>query len=131
MKIDERTTRIWEIFNDKANEFGYTIRTYNDSIMGIGTTAFQQEDKYIPIILFKIGYKEVSIMVQDRNGDAILMGDLCACYKLKDVDSEDYEQKFAEMCDYAINKWSKYSKDNRLDFVFNNLEQERIDWDNK
>lgn len=62
----------------------------------------------------------------DRNGNDILHGPTCAVYILDDC--KDFESKLEKMCTYVFDKYSKYSRENRLDFKFNNLKEERIEW---
>ena len=68
---------------------------------------------------------EISLFVQDRNGNSIITGETAAIYDIKSVHSEDFIQRVIEMANAAFDKYAVYSKENRLDFAFNGYETER------
>lgn len=126
----------WDACIDMATEYGYEGYSYNETNLGIGSTFFKT-DRFVPIINLCV-YPEVkkgkdvlvpasmSIHVKDRNGNDILTGVCCAVHTLEDC--EDFKNRFADMCRYVFDKYSQYSKTNRLDFVYNELSEERINW---
>lgn len=134
---NKQLNKYWDRFLDIAESYGYSCINHNDHAMGTGSILFKS-DKFVPIIQLCIWQElktkgkvvedgSISIHVEDRNGNSVLDGPTCAIHCLKDC--PDLEEKFEKMCSYVFEKYSKYSKQNRLDFVFNELPEERIEWD--
>ena len=128
----------WRYVADVANQYGYECWNHNDSLQGIGATIYK-EDKFVPIINLNIEPEliidkrvvitaKMFFLIQDRNGNDILTGKTCAVHSLEDC--EDFEIRLKEMCKYVFNKYSQYSRENRLDFAFNEYKEERMEWNN-
>ena len=130
--------KLWNRFHKIAEGYGYDCYPHNDRNMGIGTTCCQS-DRFVPIINLSIQpelkykhKKEVAIpmsmtlFVKDRNGNTVIDGPYCAVYSLNDC--PDFNEKFEDMCTYVFDKYSAYSRENRLDFAFNELTEERKEW---
>ena len=135
---NKQLKKYWDIFDMTAIAYGYKCNNHDDLYMGIGSMCYKA-DKFAPLIHLRIekGYKvgkeviiptSMNILVEDRNGNNILDGNVCGVYRLEDCD--DFENKFTDMCKYVFDKYVVYSKDNRLDFVFNGYKEERIKWNN-
>jgi len=136
---DKQIEKAWDTFLKVADEYGYKYNHHNDSTMGTGTTCWK-DDPFIPIIKLDIRSElkirsklidpaSMTIFVRDRNGNTILGGEFCAVHTLKDC--KGFSKKLKEMSRYVFDKYSKYSRENRLDFVFNGLKMERVDWNDK
>lgn len=129
-KREKSLLQIWDKFDDLMVERGYGILTHNDVSLGRGTVAYK-DDKFSPLFELKIWGGEiaenfVSIFVTDRNGNTILGGETVAIYSLNDVgDFEKNLSLFAKMFEDVYEKYSVYSKSNRLDFAFNEMKLER------
>lgn len=133
----ELTNKIKEIFKEYMKERGYEIWKSEDPEYGITYTASKENDKYIPFIELEYGkdskYKisEYQIRVKDRDGNAGLHGESVASYYLYtkyETDEEKIISEFKKILDDVYNEYSKYSRENRLDFVFNNLEYKTFDY---
>jgi len=126
----EKITKCWNSIGKIGKKYGYNELVHNGFSLSHGSTFYKADkDKFAPIITFNIWGNEVSIHVQDRNGNTILTGETVAIHILKNC--KDFEKKFNQMCGYVFDKYSKYSKQNRLDFAFNELQEERILWNEK
>ncbi len=124
---EEKLINAWEYVEDVAEKYGYSCWSHNDVSLGAGATIYKDDDIFTPIICLHIWWDEgISIHVKDRNGNSILDGPTCAIHILDDC--EDFEEKLKKMCTYVFEKYSKYARTNRLDFRFNNLEEERVEW---
>lgn len=125
---------LWNKFNDLMFERGYSVFTHDDEYMGRGSVA-SKEDKFSPIFNLCLWGGEVpenfvSIHIEDRNGSTILNGDTVAIYSMVDTgDQEKNALVFSKMVDDACEKYGVYSKSNRLDFVFNEMKQDRRTYD--
>ncbi len=120
----------WDRISKIAEKYGYSEYAFNDINLGTGSDFYKDGDIFAPLIKYIIWNKEsVSIHIQDRNGNDIMHGPTCAVHTLNDC--KDFKERFEMICSYVFEKYSKYSKQNRLDFVFNEIKQERIDWNQK
>lgn len=126
---------IEEIFWVFMREKGYKV-TINegDSIkyLGYGGDAIK-DDKFA--VYFKlvsnIYPRSFSIFATDRNGNSILTGETVAIYSLKSDDNADIKElakRFKILLNDIYNKYKDYSKENRLEFAYNELEMERKDY---
>ena len=129
----------WDYVSSIADDYGYDCWHHNNVSQGIGTI-MSKEDRFVPIINLGITPElvidgkvvipaEISFIVEDRNGNSILSGETCAVHRLKDC--EDFEVRLEAMCKYVFDKYSQYSRENRFDFVFNEYEKERIEWNKR
>ena len=124
---NKKLSKAWKYVEKFAKERGYECWSHNSVSQGAGATIYKDEDRFIPIMSLNIWWGEgVSIHVEDRNGNAILDGECCAVHILNSC--KDFEDRLEKMCAYVFDKYSKYSRENRLDYVFNNLKEERIEW---
>lgn len=133
----ELTNKIKEIFKEYMKERGYEIWKSEDPEYGITYTASKENDKYVPLIELcfdcscEFGSEECEIHVKDRDGKKSLHGHLVASYRLRiryETDEEKIINEFKRMLDDVYNKYSKYSREDRLDSVFNNLEYQTFDY---
>lgn len=127
---------IWNLFDTYAENNNYNIIVHNDHHMGRGSLAYKGDDSFKPIITLHlfgipgINY-DFGIIVSDRNGNSILTGETCAVYTLNAPAESEYnelEERFGKILDYVFKKYEPYSKENRLDYVFNGLELERVNF---
>ena len=122
--------KVNKIFCDFMKEKGFSTWEHDDKDLGFGVIASNSNDKFIPIFeLHNWHYPEShSIFVEDRNGNSILTGDTVAIYSM-DIDENwtenDILDKFKIMLEDVYSKYGKYDKNNRLDFVFNEMQMER------
>ena len=127
--------KINKIFCDFMEEKGFSTWEHDDKDLGFGVIASNSNDKFIPIFELKNWhYPEAhSIFVIDRNGNSILTGEIAAIYSLNIVENwneEEIEKRFKTMLEDIYSKYEKYSKNNRLDFSFNELIMERKNYPN-
>lgn len=131
---DASQMKIWDEFESFMSERGYRVVSHNDQYMGRGSTACK-DDKFVPIFNLhvwggSIVENFVSILVEDRNGNAILGGPAVAIYSMPDTgDSEKNRLVFSKMLNDAYEKYGGYSKSNRLDFAFNEMKEDRRVYD--
>lgn len=114
---------------------GYSVNIYEENevnSMGYGGWA-TKDDKYA--IFFKLvefSYpRSFSIHAEDRNGNSILHGETVAIYSVSGKDNlsnEELLSRFKMALNDVYDKYKVYSKENRLDFVFNELKMERKDY---
>lgn len=127
-------TDLWNDFIDFMHERGYSVLSHDDEFMGCGSVA-SKEDRFAPIFNLHVWGGEIaenfiSIHVEDRNGSAILTGDTAAIYSMVDIgDHQKNLLVFTKMLDDAYEKYGVYSRSNRLDFVFNEMVQDRRTYD--
>lgn len=133
----ELTNKIKEIFKSYMKEKGYEIWKSEDPESGITYTASKESDRYVPLIELCFGREyefknvEYEIFIKDRDGKGSLHGHLVANYCLYtkyEPDEEKIINEFQKMLNDAYNEYSKYSRENRLDSVFNNLEYQTFDY---
>lgn len=133
---DVSQIEVWNEFDNFMAERGYRVLSHNDHNMGRGSVACK-DDRFAPIFNLHVWGGEiadnfVSIHIEDRNGSAILHGDTAAIYSM--VDTGDKEKNllvFSKMVTDAYEKYGGFSKSNRLDFVFNEMKQDRKIYDDK
>ena len=107
MKHREKSqVEIWEEFDRHMNEHGYHVHSHNDSYMGCGSVAFQ-DDRFAPIFSLhvwggNIAENFVSIHVEDRNGNPILDGPTAAIYSMSDTgDAKQNMLVFSKIAPFA------------------------------
>ncbi len=134
-KFLEQEEIIEEIFETFMREKGYRV-TINegDSIqyLGHGGNAIK-EDKFAVFfeLVSNIYPRSFSIFVEDRNGNSIITGETSAIYSIKPDDNVDIKElaiRFKILLNDIYNKYKDYSKENRLEFSYNELEMERKDY---
>jgi hypothetical protein len=126
---EKNEIKLWDRFDEIAKEFGYEISTHNNSTQGRGTYSFKS-DKFVPMINIHLWHDSISIFIEDRNGNSILHGETCEICNLK-YQEDSFEEitiRFEKMCNYVFNKYKVFSKDNRLDFIFNEMKMERVNF---
>lgn len=133
-KFLEQENIIEEVFYNFMIDKGYGVNIYNEDdlkYMGYGGFAVK-EDKYG--VIFRLCNfqhpKAFTVFAVDRNGYFALDGDTAAIYSITldentDMDNEELKSKFEILLEDIYTKYSTYSKSNRLDFVFNDMEIER------
>lgn len=121
---------LWNKFNEMMGERGFRVLVHDDDSLGRGSIAVKG-DKFAPVINLHVwggpvNTDVISIHVQDRNGHFSLDGPTAAIYSLTDTgDSEKNLRLFTMMVEDCLEKFGSYSKENRLDFVFNGLTVDR------
>lgn len=129
-------TELWNVFNDFMAERGFHVLPHDDYYTGRGSVA-SKDDRFAPIFNLHVWGGEIadnflSILIEDRNGCAILDGETVAIYSMPDTgDREKNLLIFSKMVNDAYDRYGGYSKANRLDFVFNELKQDRRIYDDK
>lgn len=124
---------IENIFATFMKQQGYYVKLNQDEdikYLGYGGLAVHKDDKFS--LMFELTgnlYPRCfNVSVKDRNGNFMLMGETVAIYSLSAHDNTNYKElseKFKMLITDVFEKYKVYSKENRLDFVFNNLEMER------
>lgn len=132
----EREKEVENIFYDFMKEKGYTVYFNRDEdikYMGYGGNAVK-EDKFA--VFFRlcsdIYPRRFSIFADDRNGNFILTGETAAIYSLTvtpDSDINQLKDTFRILLNDIYEKYKNYSKENRLDFIYNGLKIERKRYD--
>lgn len=126
-----RREKVTNMFCDFMEKKGFHILLDED--IERGGMAVHNDDDFVPIFSLRNWNcpDEHCIFVDDRNGSFIVSGDTAAIYSLE-VDETWTEKeilnKFKEMLDDVYEKYGQYSKSNRLDFVFNEMEMERKEY---
>ena len=132
---EELTNKIVELFKNYMIERGYKIWKSESPDSGISYTARKEEDKYIPFFelcygsLSKYKIAEYEVSVTDRAGDEGLHGRTVASYYLH-LNQENSEEailnEFKKILDNSYKSYNMYSRNNRLDSVYNNLKHKYI-----
>lgn len=133
----EQEQEIEDIFYDFMTENGYSVHFHRDEdikYMGYGGMAVK-EDKFAPFFSLSgnIYPRSFSVFVEDRNGNFILTGETAAIYSISaspESNIKELKDKFKILLNDIYNKYKVYSKENRLDFVYNELKLERKNYDN-
>lgn len=130
---EEFMISLWDKFDEIMRNEGYNLIVNTDTTsIPRGTICFSEKDKYVPIILLNIWEDtELSVFIQDRNGNAIITGNTVVIYKFSfsENDDKDYiEKRFNQLIDYVLKEYKKYNKQNRLDFDIDKDELKRIVW---
>ncbi len=126
----EQANKVNDIFYDFMNKKGFDVRRHDLKNLGFGAKASNNSDKFIPLFeLCQWQYPESHcIFVYDRNGNSALTGDTVAIYSIdinENWTENDILNKFKIMLEEVYSKYGKYNKKNRLDFVFNEMEEDR------
>ncbi|MBR1377320.1 MAG: hypothetical protein IJ565_05895 [Bacilli bacterium] len=132
----EQEEAVENIFYDFMKEKGYTVYFHRDEeikYMGYGGNAVK-EDKFAVFFTLSadIYPRHFSIFAEDRNGNFVLTGEAAAIYSLSatpDSDINKLKNTFKILLNDIYEKYKDYSKENRLDFVYNELETDRKHYD--
>lgn len=134
-KFIDQVNLVEDFFYDFMKDKGYSVNIYDENevdCMGYGGWATKDDKFAIFFKLVEFSYpKSFSIYAEDRNGNNILHGETVAIYSVSGKDNLSNEEllgKFKIALNDIYNKYKVYSKENRLDFVFNELEMERKDY---
>lgn len=118
-------------------EKGYSVSIYDENDVkytNFGGFACKKDKFSILFKLVEFPYpKSFSIHAIDRNGNFILTGETVAIYSIygkDDLSDQEVLSRFKIALNDIYEKYKVYSKENRLDFVFNELEQEVKDYTN-
>lgn len=131
----ELAIEIFNKFNNHAEEYGY------ENIVDIDTefeaSIAYKKDKFVPTIRLRVFYSKtrikydksfISILVEDRNGNTMLnCNEIVGNYRVDIITEEDINilaSRCINMLEYVFKKYSVFSRENRLDAVFNNIKQE-------
>lgn len=121
--------RVSDIFIDFMEEKGFDVSYHNDKYLGNGATAFNSKDTFVPIFELsnQLYPKMFTIFIKDRNGNSILTGNYAAIYSFNanDMTNEEIFDTFIKMLDEIYNNYGIYNKNNRLDFTFKELKEDR------
>lgn len=129
---------IEDIFYDFMSNNGYIVSIYNDDesirYLGHGGDA-TKDDKFAVIFALSEQFypRNFSIFVKDRNGNSVIDGETVATYSIElkqEIANDELTNKFKVLLNDVYKKYKVYSKENRLDFVYNELEVERRDYTN-
>jgi len=95
---------------------------------GHGFEFVGRKDKFQPIIkviIFSFNKKiDISIIVNNRNGNSIIYGDTVARYSMKaeykenmtEEEIKEFDKRYRKMAKQAIEKWSKFNKENQIGY---------------
>ena len=127
----KQSEKVLEHFCNYMEDKGYSVWAHNDKGLGYGAIA-SKDDHFVPIISLHIWARpqSYSLHIDDRNGNFVLNGNTAGIYSL-DLDeknvipSKEIISCFDNMLNDVYKKYGTYSKTNRLDFVFNELEMDR------
>ena len=132
----EQEEIVEKIFDEYMSSEGYSVRIHDEDDLkyfGYGGYAIK-EDKFALIFNLRgqVYPRGFSISVEDRNGNLVIMGETVAIYSMSassETPKEEVKKKFKLMLEDIYNKYKVYSKENRLDFVFNEYEVDRKNYD--
>lgn len=134
-KFIEQINILEKIFYEFMTDKGYSVNIYEEGdikYLGYGGIASKDDKFAICFSLVEHPYpKSFSIFANDRNGNFALCGDTVAIYSInceKELTNDKLKENFKLALKDIYDKYSVYSKKNRLDFVFNELEMERKDY---
>lgn len=134
-KFIEQINILEKVFYEFMTDKGYSVNIYSEEdirYLGYGGIASKSDKFAIYFSLVEYPYpKSFSIFANDRNGNFALCGDTVAIYSIsgeKDLSNDELKEKFEIALNDIYDKYSIYSKEKRLDFVFNELEMERKDY---
>lgn len=134
-KFINQINLIEDYFYGFMKEKGYSVNIYEEDdlkYLGYGGWATKEDKFAIFFKLVEFPYpKSFSIHAEDRNGNNILHGETVAIYSISDKDNmsdDELLSRFKMALNDIYDKYKVYSKENRLDFVFNELEMERKDY---
>jgi len=128
----EQIDELEDLFYNYMKEKGYSVSINDDesvAYLGYGGYA-SKDDKFAVIfkLVENIHPRSFSIFAVDRNGYFALDGETAAIYSIsagEDTTMDEIKNKFNIMLNDIYEKYGFYSKDNRLDFVYNEMEIER------
>ena len=134
---EDLTNKIVELFKNYMVERGYKIWKSETPNHGITYTASKDDDKYIP--LFELNYArakkykiaEYEISTRDRNGNEAFLGNVTEIHYLylnEEVTEEVYLKQVEEILEKLYKNYRTYSRTNRLDSVYHNIETKHIDY---
>lgn len=122
----DKYLKLWDKFDEAMQEKGFQIAMHDGGATGFGTLAFTNKDKWIPTFNLCVWPDSVSIHVKNRCGSGVLNeGATIAIYTYKGTSVK----RFMEMLDFAVNKWTAYSKTNPFIFTCGEDEIERLSFD--
>lgn len=134
--FQKQEKEIEKIFYNFMKEKGYSVLLHTEEdikYMGYGGIAVK-EDKFA--VFFELSGnvypRGFSVKVEDRNGNFVLTGETAALYSLSatpEMDIKELTEKFKILLNDIYEKYKVYSRENRLDFVYNELKEERKDYD--
>lgn len=126
LDIDD-INKVFELYDKIMKDKGYGVWISDDD--GYHATAYKDKDKYSCIFGLNIWRypKEVSLHVEDRNGNFYLGGNTAAIYTVSIDNHVDEEvlNRIKTMVDTAVDNYGSYGIDNRLDFAAKDVEEER------
>lgn len=107
------------------------------AMQGYGFKFFGKNDRFMPII--DVSYSgipepQITIFIENRNGNEIINGNYIALYTMK-VDYKEnmseqaikeVDDRYRKMIKYSIEKWSKYNKENPMGYIED--EEERLEF---
>lgn len=135
--LSDLCNRNMEVFDviDDTYEF-----SENSTIeQGYGFKFIGIKDKFQPIIRVHIFPRNkefsISIFVENRNGNNIIYGNKVALYsmegkykeKMTKEEVKELDNRYRKMVRYAIEKWTKYNKENILGYI-NDDAEERLEF---
>lgn len=132
-KFLEQEKIVEDIFYDFFKSKGYFTRI-NDDIKNIGYGGIAVADDKFALIFELHGFpypKSFSVSAEDRNGNFVVMGETVAIYSIipdDNISKSELEEKFKTLLNDIYSKYKVYSKENRLDFVYKNMELERKEY---
>ena len=132
----EQRSIVENMFYDYMTDNGYSVYIHdgNDRSLGYGGFAAKKDEFAIFFTLVEFqDPRSFSVNAEDRNGNFILIGDTAAIYTMSINDEDDLtineiKDKFSKLLNDIYEKYGNYSKENRLDFVYNELKMERKDY---
>lgn len=128
----EQIDELEDLFYNYMKEKGYSVSINDDesvAYLGYGGYA-SKDDKFAVIfkLVENIHPRSFSLFAVDRNGYFALDGETAAIYSIsvgEDTTMDEIKNKFNIMLNDIYEKYGFYSKENRLDFVYNEMEIER------
>lgn len=128
-----RNMSAFDIIEDKY-EFYQNLDPVTE---GYGFKFIGKKDNFQPIIAIHLFREDknkgkISIFINNRNGNDIVIGNVVAIYSMNyeykegftDKELKVLDNKYNEMVEYAIQKWTKYDKNNMLPYIENEERKE-------
>ena len=126
----KKVENIENYFSSFMKNNGYHI--YIDNDRGYSGTAVKDDPFALIFKLYCWEYpRSYNIFIEDRNGNFAIDGSTVAIYSLNEKENtyeDDLLNSFHQMLNDVYDKYKDFSKENRLDFVFNGLEVDRKDY---
>lgn len=119
--------RNMDVFDELDDTYQF-ISNYDTASQGDGFEFVGTRDKFQPIIkviIFSFNKKiDISIVVNNRNGNSIIYGDTVARYSMKaeykekmtEEEIKELDKRYRKMAKQAIEKWSKFNKENQIGY---------------